>query len=45
MADTYEKMASTSGAGSSLEAPHNDIHNLVGGTFATLTVTSFDALL
>lgn len=33
------------GNGASFEAPHNDIHNLVGGSFATLTVTSFDILL
>ncbi|RYO89420.1 hypothetical protein DL764_008588 [Monosporascus ibericus] len=43
-ADTYEKMASMSGNGNSFESPHNDVHNLVGGSFATLTVTSFDPL-
>ncbi|RYP93356.1 hypothetical protein DL770_000545 [Monosporascus sp. CRB-9-2] len=43
-ADTYEKMASMTGNGNSFESPHNDVHNLVGGSFATLTVTSFDPL-
>ncbi|EMR63028.1 putative tyrosinase 2 protein [Eutypa lata UCREL1] len=42
--NTYEEMASMTGNGASFEAPHNDIHNLVGGSFATLTVTSFDIL-
>ncbi|KAI1337062.1 Di-copper centre-containing protein [Xylariaceae sp. FL0016] len=41
---TYDQMASMSNSGSSFEAPHNDIHNLVGGSFPALEVTGFDTL-
>ncbi|KAI1499521.1 Di-copper centre-containing protein [Biscogniauxia marginata] len=42
--NTFEEMSSMANSGSSFEAPHNDIHNLVGGSFLNLDVTSFDAL-
>ncbi|KAI0505522.1 Di-copper centre-containing protein [Xylaria bambusicola] len=41
---TWDQMASMAGSGSSFEAPHNIIHNLVGGSFVSLDLTSFDAL-
>ncbi|KAJ3577361.1 hypothetical protein NPX13_g3208 [Xylaria arbuscula] len=37
-------MASMAGSGSSFEAPHNVIHNLVGGSFVSLDLTAFDSL-
>ncbi|CAJ2505321.1 Uu.00g127150.m01.CDS01 [Anthostomella pinea] len=42
---TYDQMASMANYGSSFEAAHNDIHNLVGGSFPNLAITSFDSLL
>ncbi|KAI0602121.1 Di-copper centre-containing protein [Biscogniauxia sp. FL1348] len=42
--NTFEEMASMANSGSSFEAPHNDIHNLVGGSFENLDITGFDSL-
>ncbi|KAI1811916.1 Di-copper centre-containing protein [Poronia punctata] len=41
---TYDQMASMSASGSSFEAPHNEIHNLVGGSFTSLDLAAFDPL-
>ncbi|KAI1486818.1 hypothetical protein F5X96DRAFT_681712 [Biscogniauxia mediterranea] len=42
--NTFEEMASMANSGSSFEEPHNDIHNLVGGSFENLDITGFDSL-
>ncbi|KAI0022884.1 Di-copper centre-containing protein [Xylariomycetidae sp. FL0641] len=41
---TYDQMATMANYGSSFEAAHNVIHNLVGGSFPSLDTTSFDTL-
>ncbi|KAI1265324.1 Di-copper centre-containing protein [Xylariaceae sp. FL1019] len=41
---TYDQMASMADSGSSLESPHNLIHNLIGGSYLDLDITSFDSL-
>ncbi|KAI1768563.1 Di-copper centre-containing protein [Hypoxylon sp. FL1150] len=44
-ATTYDQMSSMmNSAGVSFEAPHNIIHNAVGGSFASLDLTAFDSL-
>ncbi|KAI0377011.1 Di-copper centre-containing protein [Hypomontagnella monticulosa] len=44
-AETYDQMASMADpAGFSFEAPHNLVHNAVGGLFASVDITAFDAL-
>ncbi|KAL7622248.1 hypothetical protein AAE478_007752 [Parahypoxylon ruwenzoriense] len=44
-AESYDQMSSTANpAGISFEAPHNVVHNAVGGSFASVDVTSFDSL-
>ncbi|KAI0152619.1 Di-copper centre-containing protein [Xylariaceae sp. FL1272] len=41
---TYDQMASMADSGNSLESPHNLIHNLIGGSYLNLDITSFDSL-
>ncbi|KAI1380356.1 Di-copper centre-containing protein [Hypoxylon crocopeplum] len=44
-AESYDQMSSMlDQTGVSLEAPHNIIHNAVGGSYASLDITAFDAL-
>ncbi|KAI1095615.1 Di-copper centre-containing protein [Rostrohypoxylon terebratum] len=44
-AETYDQMSSVADPeGLSLEAPHNVIHNAVGGSFSSIDITAFDPL-
>lgn len=45
-AESFDQMSSMMNpAGVSLEAPHDVVHNAVGGSFASLDITAFDSLL
>ncbi|KAI2628798.1 Di-copper centre-containing protein [Hypoxylon sp. NC1633] len=45
-AETFDQMSSMlDPVGVSLEAPHDIVHNAVGGSFASLDITAFDSLL
>ncbi|KAI1078064.1 hypothetical protein F5B20DRAFT_239672 [Whalleya microplaca] len=43
-AQSYDQMATMASSGVSIEAPHNLIHNCVGGAFLSLDTTGFDPL-